>query len=69
MIKEQVKEAVKEMFKNNEIEIRIESDGSLYSKTIVTIVDILIDNELVSKRTSVGLLKGNKNAIGEPFSK
>ena len=48
MNKEQVKEIVKEMFKNGEIKICIENRGDRYEKTVTTTVEIYINGECVA---------------------
>lgn len=52
MTKDKLKRALKEMFENGDMEVRIEL-GNEYTKTITAKVIVAIDNESVASYTSM----------------
>lgn len=56
MNKEQVKEVVKEMFKNGDIKICIENRGDRYEKTVTTTVEIFVNGEFVASDSDIAYL-------------
>lgn len=57
MNKNQLKELIKEMFKNDEIELFVKIDSYPYEKRVITTVEILIDNEVVASDADTAYLE------------
>ena len=57
VIKGQIQEIVKNMFKNGDISIYIDSEGDTYEKSVTTKVEVWIDGECVQSERDTAYLE------------
>lgn len=57
MTESQLKEMLKKLLSDGEIDIRVECDFNSYSNTVETTVDVIIDREVITSSTDKAYLR------------